>query len=66
MKQTMECEKEDRLLRLKHVLEIVPVSRSGWWQGVREGRFPAGVKLGPRTTVWLASDIQTLVKGLKR
>ncbi len=30
------------------------------WQGVKTGRFPAPQKLGPRTTVWLATDIRAL------
>ncbi len=38
----------------------IPVSRSSWWQGVKEGRFPKPVKLGPRTTVWRVEDIRAL------
>ena len=53
----------ERLLRLKQVLEIVPVSRSTWWAGAATGRFPAGRKLGPRTTVWRESDILSVVNG---
>lgn len=40
---------------------IVPVSRSGWYAGIREGKFPAPVKLGPRVSAWKASDIRALV-----
>ena len=40
---------------------IVPVSKSTWWEGVRTGRFPTPVKLGPRTTVWYVSDILDLI-----
>ena len=36
---------------------IIPVSKSTWWQGVKTGRFPKPVKLGPRITVWPAQDI---------
>jgi prophage regulatory protein len=38
----------------------IPVSRSTWWQGVKEGRFPKPVKLGPRTTAWRWADIRNL------
>ncbi|WP_370468276.1 helix-turn-helix transcriptional regulator [Parvularcula maris] len=38
----------------------IPVSRSTWWQGVKDGRFPKPQKLGPRTTVWRAEDIRAL------
>jgi prophage regulatory protein len=40
---------------------IIPVGKSSWWLGVKTGRFPQPVKLGPGTTVWRASDIQQLV-----
>ena len=46
-----------RLLRLWDVLSIVPVSRSAWLNGVRDGRFPAPVALGPRTVAWRYSDV---------
>ena len=38
----------------------IPVSKSTWWQGVKDGRFPKPQKLGPRTTVWKAVDIRAL------
>ena len=44
----------------------IPVSKSTWWQGVKDGRFPRSHKLGPRVTVWKAEDIQDLLEsGLK-
>jgi len=42
---------------------IIPVSRSTWWSGVKSGRFPAPVHLGPRTTAWRARDIRSLIEG---
>ena len=54
----------DKLLRLPAVLDIVPVSPAGWWKGVKEGRYPAAIKLGPRTTCWKASEIDALIKSL--
>lgn len=53
---------DEGYVRLKQVLEVIPVSKSTWWNGVREGRFPRSTKLGPRTTVWLASDIRKLIE----
>lgn len=52
------------LLRLSSVLDRVPVSRAAWLKGVRDGRFPPGIKLGPRTTCWHASDIDKLIADL--
>ena len=51
-------------LRLPQVLNIVPISKSAWWEGCKTGRFPKPVKLGPRTTAWKAEDIAALVKQL--
>jgi prophage regulatory protein len=48
-------------LRLPQVLEIIPIGKSSWWAGVKSGRFPQSVKIGPRTTAWRMEDIQTLV-----
>ena len=45
---------------------IMPVSRSTWWQGVRDGRFPKPVKLGPKTTAWRVEDINDLIERLGR
>lgn len=41
---------------------VFPVSKSTWWAGVKAGRFPAPVKLGPRTTAWRAEDIRRLIE----
>ena len=43
---------------------LIPISKSAWWNGVRSGKFPSPVKLGPRTTAWRAKDIAELLRGL--
>lgn len=55
---------EYRFIRLPEVLKIIPVSKSTWWAGVREGRFPKPVKLSERTTAWRENDILALCKRL--
>lgn len=42
---------------------IIPVSKSTWWNGVKSGRFPKSIKLGPRTTAWRADDIWKIIDG---
>ena len=49
-------------LRLPQVLALIPISRSAWWTGIRAGKFPKGIKLGDKTTVWRAEDIRTLIE----
>jgi predicted DNA-binding transcriptional regulator AlpA len=41
---------------------IIPISKSSWWAGVRDGRFPKPIKLGKRTTVWKVTDIRRLIE----
>lgn len=40
---------------------IIPIGKSSWWQGVKSGRFPKPVKLGPRITAWRVEDIRRLI-----
>lgn len=45
------------LLRERQVLQHFPVSRSELWNRVREGRFPAPVKLSRKIAAWRSQDI---------
>lgn len=51
----------DRLLRLKAVLALLPISKSAWWQGIRSGIYPAPVKIGIRSVAWRYCDIKRLL-----
>ena len=51
-------------LRLRSIIGPegpIPVSKSTWWEGVRSGRYPRPVKLGPRITAWRVEDIIKLI-----
>lgn len=56
---------EDRWLRLKDIIgdrqvgipAIVPISRSHWWQLVKDGKAPALIKLSEKCTVWKLSEV---------
>lgn len=43
---------------------IIPVSSTAWWDGVKNGKYPQSVKLGPRTTAWRVEDIRALIDSL--
>jgi len=43
---------------------LIPISRSAWWKGIQEGRYPRGVKLSKNTTAWKAEDIRALINKL--
>ncbi len=53
---------ETGFVRLPTVLKVIPVSKSTWWAGVKDGRFPKPVKLGPKTTAWRVEDIRRLIE----
>lgn len=63
----------DRLLRMKQIIgdpkatppiePIIPISRSGVYHRIKDGTFPAPVKLGPRTVAWRESDIRAVANG---
>ncbi len=59
-------------VRLSHIIgnpksdppipALIPISKSTWWAGVKDGRFPKPVKLGPRITVWRVEEIRELIE----
>ncbi|HOM97232.1 MAG TPA: AlpA family phage regulatory protein [Acetomicrobium sp.] len=52
-------------LRLNDVLRIIPVSKTTWYNGVRSGRFPKGIRLSQNIVVWRVEDIKNLVRQLE-
>ena len=40
---------------------LIPIGKSSWWAGVKTGRYPQSVKLGPRTTAWRVEAIHALI-----
>lgn len=51
----------NRLIRLKEVLQLVPVSSSTWWLWVAQGKAPTPVRFGARCTCWKYSDVISFV-----
>ncbi|PCJ99167.1 MAG: transcriptional regulator [Zetaproteobacteria bacterium] len=52
---------ETGFVRLSTVLKVFPVSKSTWWAGIKDGRFPKGVKLSDKITAWRVDDIRELI-----
>ena len=60
----MNSTSSPRLLRLNEILAPngpLPISKSTWWAGVKDGRFPQPVKLGDRITAWREDEIHNLI-----
>lgn len=51
-----------RFMRLPEVLTIFPISKSTWWLGIKQGKFPKGIKLSSQITIWKVEDIQMLAE----
>lgn len=47
--------------RKRNIPALIPVSRTAWLDGVRVGRYPSGVLLGPRTRAWSVESIRELI-----
>jgi len=41
---------------------LIPVGRSSFWRGVKEGRYPPCVHLGKATTAWYYRDIMAVIE----
>lgn len=69
MKEPVEIFPEAGLVRLRSILAPkgpLPIGKSTWWKGVKDGRYPAPVKLGPRISAWRVADILALVESMAK
>ncbi len=52
------------VVRLPVVLKVLGIGKTTWWNGIKIGRYPRPVKLGPRMSVWRVEDIRALLASL--
>lgn len=50
-----------RYLRLKSVLELIPVGRSTWYRWIQCGIAPQPTKISLRAAAWKTQDIKDLL-----
>lgn len=55
----------DEILRLPRILAVTGMGRSWIYHAVRDGRFPAPVRLGARAVGWKRSDVQAWLDSRK-
>lgn len=53
---------DDQLIPLNDVLQLLRISKSSWWAGVKSGRFPAPIRLSAKTVRWSRSQILQIVQ----
>lgn len=52
---------QEGFVRLSQVLQVIPISRSAWYNGVRDGKYPAPLALDARTKVYRVEDVRALI-----
>ena len=50
--------------RQPEVLKIIPLSPATLWRKVKDGSFPAPVKLSERVTAWRVEDIRAWMQSV--
>ena len=51
----------EKLLRLKQVVELTNISKATIWRWVKDGTFPQPIKITNRVTVWKSSDVEAYI-----
>ncbi len=52
--------------RRRGIVPILPISRSGMYTAIRDGRIPAPVKLGPKVIAWPSEQIRAMLDEMKQ
>lgn len=55
------CFPETGFIRVKDILQFIPVCRQTWWHLVSEGCLPEPLHWGKKFCVWHASDIRNVI-----
>ncbi len=61
----MQEKPTDALVRIGKIVGpngLIPVSRSSFYQGIRDGIYPKAVRLGKRTSVWRMSELMRVIE----
>lgn len=53
-----------RLIRLKEVMNLTGLSRSGIYKYISEERFPPSVELGGRAVAWVESEVHSWIESI--
>ena len=54
----------DALVRIQKIVGpngLIPISRSSFYAGIRDGIYPKPIRLGKRTSVWRLSELMQIV-----
>ena len=48
----------------KGIAPIIPVSKTTWYDGIKNGIYPEPVRLSERSSAWRVEDIRELIRKL--
>lgn len=64
----------DRLVRLSTIIAgykdkdgkttqepLLPMCKATWYAGIKDGKYPQGIRLSPRVVMWRLSDVMAIV-----
>lgn len=54
------------IVRVNVALAITGIGRASWWNGVRDGKYPPSVALGPHMVGWRVGDLRQLLDEMHR
>jgi prophage regulatory protein len=66
--ESMQDNPVDALVRIEKIVGpngILPISRSAFYQGIKDGIYPKPVRLGKRTSAWRLSELLAVIKGAR-
>lgn len=52
---------EQGFIRISTVLQLIPIGKTAWYEGIKKGIYPAPVKLSERTAAYRVDDIRALI-----
>lgn len=58
-------EQQQVLLKIKQVLELVPVGKTTLYKMIDDGKFPRPIRLSERAVAWRKSDILQWIDNLE-
>ena len=61
----MQEKPNDRFVRLREIIGpggLIPISRTSFYQGIRDGIYPKAVRLGKRTSAWRMSELLRVIQ----
>lgn len=57
----MQTIQTQQVVRLPAVMDMVGMSKGSIYNFIKAGTFPAPIKLGPKASGWLVSDVQNWI-----